>query len=67
MSHLHAVTDSDAADLEAQDAALDADCPSCHAKRDAYCVNPLTGQQLHRNVSHWQRIPKNRPTTGDPA
>jgi len=45
-----------AEDLAAQDAALDVQCPLCHAQRDTYCINTLTGQHVHARVSHWQRI-----------
>ena len=53
---LHSVGDDAAADLEAQDAALDVACPLCAAPRDAYCTNPLTGTHLHNRISHWQRL-----------
>lgn len=64
--HLHAVTAPVAADLEAQDASLDHECPACQAPRDDYCVNPLTGQYLHGHVSHWQRV-KAATTPKDPT
>jgi hypothetical protein len=54
--HLHSVTAPVAEDLAAQDESLGRECPQCHAKRDAYCTNPLTGKTLHGRVSHWQRL-----------
>lgn len=58
---LHTVTAPIAEDLAAQDAALDHPCPRCDATKDTYCTNPHTGQNLHHNTSHWQRIPKDTP------
>ena len=52
--HLHAVTAPVAADLEAQDASLDIDCPRCGSPRDAYCRNTELGTPMR--ASHWQRI-----------
>lgn len=57
--HLHAVPNT-LADMAAQDASLDVECPRCGAERDAYCTNPITGRHLHGRVSHFQRIPTAR-------
>ena len=66
--HLRALPAPVAEDLAAQDASLDVECPLCEAVKDAYCVNPLTGEYLHGRVSHWQRVKAARPpTTKDPA
>lgn len=53
--HLHSMPNT-LADMAAQDASLDAVCPLCHAERESYCVNPLTGRHLHNRISHWQRL-----------
>lgn len=58
---LHSVPAPVAEDLAAQDASLDRSCPHCKAERDAYCVNPTTGQHLHNRTSHWQRLPRATP------
>lgn len=51
---LHSVPFTVAEDLAALDASLDVQCPRCHADRDAYCRNTVTGNTLR--ASHWQRI-----------
>lgn len=52
--HLRVVSDDGWSDLEAQDRALDRECPRCGVQRDAYCRNTETGDLMR--ASHWQRI-----------
>jgi hypothetical protein len=61
---LHAVPDSLAEDLAAQDASLDVDCPRCGASRDAYCHNTELGNPLR--ASHWQRTRRAADLAAEP-
>lgn len=65
MSHPRSLTwPTTLADIAAQDASLNVDCPWCQAGRDTYCVNTQTGQHLRGRTSHYQRIQAARePTT----
>lgn len=50
-----------AADLEAQNAALDIPCPYCPVPAGERCINPLTDAPLR--AAHWQRVKAAQPTT----
>jgi hypothetical protein len=51
-----------AADLEAQNAALDIPCPYCAVPAEERCVNPLT-DHTPLKAAHWQRVKAAQPTT----